>query len=37
MRKPEDRELSLSVCLGVGNRLVSKKNKANPWGCAWGG
>ena len=29
-------ELSLSACLGVGNRPPGKKNIANPQGCAWG-
>ena len=30
-------ELSLSVCPVVGNRPPTKKNIANPRGCAWGG
>ena len=30
-------ELSLPVCPVVGNRPPTKKNIANPRGCAWGG
>ena len=32
MRSPGGGELSLSVCLGVGNRLPSEKKIANPRG-----
>ena len=37
MRSPGGGELSLSVCLGVGNRPPSESKIANPWGYAGGG
>ena len=37
MRSPGGGESSLSVCLGVGNRLPSEIKNVNPRGCARGG
>ena len=37
MRSPGGGELSLTACLGVGNRPPSKKKIANPRGYARGG
>ena len=36
IKSPKGGKLSLSACLGVGNRTSIKEKIANPLGCAWG-